>query len=302
MTVRNPAIQHLVISGGGISLFKLIGSLDVLLRDEPPYFSMQQIKSIYGTSAGAIIGTVLALGYEWDVVVDYFIKRPWKDVIQINVQSILDAYSRRGLFDQRILEIIFKPLLDAKDIPLQINLAAFFDVTGIDLHFFTLELNRYVIEDVSHKTHPDLSLLTALQMTACLPVLFSPVILGEKCYVDAGCIVNYPLQRCLDAGHDADAILGFKNQYDDIYEDVKNHTTQDSTLLEYLMNLFFKIVWEVSTECKQPKIKNEVLLLKMQPNTFSSIQKAIQLESERALLFQAGQESARLFLSSSSGL
>ena len=292
----NKEIKHLVISGGGISVFKLIGCLDVLFKEN--YFILSQIQSIYGTSAGAVIGITLALGFDWDIVVDYFIKRPWKDVININIQNILDSYSKRGLFDHKLLETIFKPLFDAKDISLSITMKEFYELTKIDLHFYSLELNRYKIEDISHSTHSNLSLITALQMTSCLPVFISPVIIDGNCYVDAGCIANYPLDYCIQKYNEPDAVLGFKNMYDHD-DNKKNDTASDSTIFEYLLHLMYKILWNVSTENKQPKIKHEVQLLKMQPNTLSTIQKAIQEEAERTILLQQGHESATVFLSSS---
>jgi len=292
--MTNPSIKHLVISGGGISVFKLIGCFDTLLKKK--YFTISQLESIYGTSAGAIIGTVLALGYDWDIVVEYFIKRPWKDVMNINVQTILDAYGKRGLFDKKLLEIIFKPLFDAKDISLQVTMKEFYEYSKIEMHFFSLELNRYRIVDISHTTHPDLSLITALQMTSCMPVLFAPVIEDENCYVDAGCIANYPLDFCIERCKDTDAILGFKNVYDNDTDNKKNDTVLDSTMFEYLINLMYKIVSNASTECKQTKIKHEVLLQRIEPNTLSTVQKAILEESERLLLFQDGKESANEFL------
>ena len=293
----NPNIKHLVISGGGISGFKLIGCFDTLLKEK--YFAVSQLESIYGTSAGAFIGTVLALNYDWDIVVDYFIKRPWKDVMNINVQTVLDAYGKRGLFDKKLLETIFKPLFDAKDISLQVTMKEFYEFCNIDMHFFSLELNKYKIVDISHTTHPDLSLITALQMTSCMPILFAPVVDGENCYVDAGCIANYPLDFCLEKCKDPDTVLGFKNVYDDDKDNKKNDTVMDSTLFEYLINLMYKIVSnDVSTECKQTAIQHEVLLQRMQPNTLSTVQKAIMEESERRLLFEDGQESGKEFLSS----
>jgi len=292
--MSNKNIKHLVISGGGISAFKLIGCFDVLLKEN--YFTLSQLESIYGTSAGAIIGTVLALGYDWNIVVDYFIKRPWKDVMNINVQTILDAYGKRGLFDKKLLETIFKPLFDAKDISLQITMKEFYEFCKIDMHFFSLELNRYKIVDISHATHPDLSLITALQMTSCMPVLFAPVIDDENCYVDAGCIANYPLDFCIEKNKDTDTILGFKNVYDDDTDNIKNDTVLDSTLFEYLINLMYKIISNASTEYKQTKIKHEVLLQRIQPNTLSTVQKAIMEENERRILFEDGQQSGREFL------
>jgi predicted acylesterase/phospholipase RssA len=60
---------------------------------------MKNIESIYGTSAGAIVAVMISLRYDWDTINDYIIKRPWHDVFPIKIQNILDAYTKKGIFD-----------------------------------------------------------------------------------------------------------------------------------------------------------------------------------------------------------
>ena len=117
-------IKHLVISGGGPVLIQILGAIQHLERNEIVH--MNEIESIYGTSAGAIIGILICLKFDWDTINDYIIKRPWHDVFPIKVQNIFDAYTKKGIFDIKTVEKCFKPLLDAKDIPMDINLEDFY--------------------------------------------------------------------------------------------------------------------------------------------------------------------------------
>ena len=80
---------------------------------------------------------------------------------------------------------------------------------------FSFEVNTFQIEDVSYLTHPDISLITAIQMSCALPVLMSPICVDGKCYIDGGVTCNYPLKKCIDSNKNIEEILGFKNQYDD---------------------------------------------------------------------------------------
>jgi predicted acylesterase/phospholipase RssA len=242
-------IKHLVISGGGASLFQCLGVLYCLETNH--YFNFENIESIYGTSAGAIIGVCIALKFDWETIIDYIIKRPWKDVFPVKVQNIFDFYTKKGIYDKTNIDKCFKPLFDAKGISLDINLEDFYKLTKIELHFFTFELNQYTIEDVSYLTHPNITVIMALQMTSALPILMTPVCIDNKCYIDGGIWCNYPIQFCVNSGKSYEEILGIKNSF-------LNHTNiinEDSNLLDFLISFLCKIL-QTLVENKEGNLKN----------------------------------------------
>jgi predicted acylesterase/phospholipase RssA len=283
-------IKHLVISGGGPVLIQILGAIQHL--EESKFLNLSEIETIYGTSAGAIVGILISLNFDWETINDYVIKRPWHDVFPIKVQNIFDAYSKKGLFDNTNIEKCFKPLLDAKDIPLDINLEDFYKLTNKEIHFYSFEINEYKIQDISYLTHPKLSLIHAIQMTSALPILISPVCIEDKCYIDGGVSSNYPLNYCIESGKNPDEILGFKNKY----SDSKNTITSESTILDFLMGFLYKAVFSVCTYYNQLPIKYEVIFdreyvsFKILRNTLSNIE-------VRKDLLKNGIESAKEFLS-----
>jgi predicted acylesterase/phospholipase RssA len=283
-------IKHLVISGGGPIMIQVLGAIQHL--EENLFVDMNNIESIYGTSAGAIVGILICLKYDWETINDYIIKRPWHDVFPINVQNILDAYTKKGIFDIKNIEKCFKPLLDAKDISMDITLEDFYALSKVELHMFSFEINEYQVQDISHLTHPKLSLLTAVQMTCGLPILVTPVCIEDKCYIDGGLACNYPLNYCIESGKLPDEILGFKNKY----SDEKNNITNESTILDFLLSFLFKAVFSISTSHIQQQLKNEVecdaryLTIDVLRNALSNIE-------VRRDLFKNGTESAIKFLS-----
>jgi predicted acylesterase/phospholipase RssA len=246
-------IKHLVISGGGPVLVHVLGVIQHL--EESNYLDRKEIKSIYGTSAGAIVGVLICLGFDWETIRDYVIKRPWQDVFPVKVQNIFDAYTKKGIFDIKTFEKCFRPLLDAKDINLDINLEDFYKLSTIELHLFAFEINEYKIHDVSHLTYPKLSLLSAIQMSCALPLMVTPVCIEDKCFIDGGFSCNYPLNYCIESGKLPDEILGFKNKYD-IQKTVIN---AESTILDFLMSFLFSTISRFNTENEQQEIKNEVI-------------------------------------------
>jgi predicted acylesterase/phospholipase RssA len=282
-------IKHLVMSGGGPTMLQTLGALYYLETND--FLKLQNIETIYGTSAGAIIGVCIALKFDWETINDYIIKRPWQDVFPIKVQNILDAYTKKGIYDSKTIEKCFKPLFDAKDIPIYINLADFYELTKVELHFFGFEINEYKVEDISHLTHPNISVLSAIQMTSALPILLTPMCIDDKCYVDGGMSCNYPLNYCIESGKQPDEILGFKNKY----SESKNNITADSTLLEFLMSFMYKAVFSLSTDKKQPVIPNEVICDVSHLN-FEFLKKSITSIEVRKELFDSGVNSGKTFL------
>jgi len=283
-------IRHLVISGGGPILVQILGAIQELEKNN--FIDLKNIESIYGTSAGAIIGILICLKYEWETINDYIIKRPWQDVFQIKVQNIFDAYMKKGIFDIKTIEKCFKPLLDAKDIPMDITLRDFYQFSNIELHLFSFEINEYKSHDISYLTHPNLSLMTAVQMTCSLPFLVTPVFIEDKCYIDGGLSCNYPLNICIASGKNPDEILGFKNKY----SEEKNNIIAESTLLDFLLSFIFKALFSINTENNQAQIKNEVVF-DVRYLTFDFLRSALTDIEVRKDLFKNGIETILHFLS-----
>ena len=254
-------IKHLVISGGGPTIIQSLGAIQHL--DQNKFIDIKNIESIYGTSAGAVIGTMMCLKYDWETINDYIIKRPWHEVFPIKIQNILD-----------------------------ITMLEFYEYSKVELHFFTFELNEFKLEDISYLTHPTLSLIHAIQMTCALPVLMAPICVDKKCYIDGGVVCNYPLKCCIEICKNEDEILGIRNQYDN---DDKSLIDSESTLLDFMMGFLFKVIYSLSTDHKQPTIKNEVVC-NANLMSFHILKTALSSIDTRRELFKNGEDAAKKFL------
>jgi hypothetical protein len=179
----------------------------------------------------------------------------------------------------------------------------FFEYNGHEIHIFAFELNRFESVDISYKTHPDLPLIQVIHMTCCMPVLLSPVFIENKCYIDGGITCNYPLNKCIEAKENVDEILGFVNNYEWENSDTDTTTntklmdtiTSDSSLIEFLLGLFFKIIRSMETDTKQQKIKNEISY-KAEHMSVGNLQDSLYFIETRQKLFQSGVDAANDFL------
>ena len=143
-------IKHLVISGGGPSMIQSLGAIQHLCEEK--YINIDEIESIYGTSAGAIVALIICLKYDFETIYDFIIKRPWHNIFSVSVQNIFDAYTKKGLFDFNTIEKCFKPLLEAKDLSINITLEELYNYCKVELHFFLLNLTilNLKIYHISH--------------------------------------------------------------------------------------------------------------------------------------------------------
>jgi len=286
-------IKHLVISGGGPTMIKSLGACQHLEKNN--FWKIEDIETIYGTSAGAIVGAILCLKYDWETLNTYIIERPWNEAFTFSIKSILDAYANRGIFGRNSMEIIFKSLLLGKDLSLDITLKEFYEYSKIQLCMHSFEINNFKMESISHINYPDLPLLSALQMTSAVPIIISPVCIDGKCFIDGAVVSNYPLKFCLEVIKNTDEILGFKNYYGEKKESSK--ITDESTLLDYVIFFLYKLIFQLKSDTNVAKIENEVIYSAHDYLSLDYIKSVLSSKEIRKEFLQIGIDSAVEFLS-----
>ena len=293
-------IKHLVISGGGPLGLRYLGALEKLEKEN--FWKVDNIESIYGTSVGSMIGAFICLKYDWETLNKYIIERPWNDAFKINAKQICESYYNKGLFDKKLVEIIFKPLLQGKNIEMNVTLKEFYDFSKIDFHIFTFELNNFETIELSHITHPNLSLLQALTMSSAFPGIFMPTIIDKKCYIDGGVMSNYPINQCLRDHTNKDEILGIKISYDKDNNSFKNaEITEELSLLEYVMCFTNNAMNFIRSTVKLENIDNTIECNMTENENCSNFldffQQTITNKELRQQRIQMGEEDATKFLS-----
>ena len=216
-------IEHLVMSGAGTNGLVQLGLLHYLLDNN--YFVLSNIKSIYGTSAGAIISILILIGVSVSEIKDYVIQRPWEKFFDISFQE-------KGIFQSTHLYDMVKPFMLAYDIPDTYTLLELYEKSGIDLHIFTTKINGLVCVDLNHITYPTITLSEVIMMTASVPVVFTPIKYNNEYYVDGGLINNCPLQSIQKQNYNPDSILII-----DIAQQCPVYT-EESTMFDYIHILF----------------------------------------------------------------
>ena len=82
---NDPPIKHIVISSGGPAghmMYSILRTLNLT-----GFWNIKNIKTIYGSSIGSFVAIIIALQYEWEVMDDYLIKRPWEKIFMSSSSS-----------------------------------------------------------------------------------------------------------------------------------------------------------------------------------------------------------------------
>jgi predicted acylesterase/phospholipase RssA len=240
-------IKHLVIPGGGPSGLQAIGILQTL--SERGVWALDDIESIYATSAGTLVAVILALKFGWEDITDYVVKRPWDKFVHFDLMTLIGSLNSKGVFDKTLVYNFLKPFLLARDMDLDITMKAFYEKTLIGLHFYTFELISFKVVELSYNLHPDLKLLDAVYMSCAIPILFKPFVLNEGCYIDGGVACNNPIRYAL-AQIDVtehNTILSISHDYGD-KNDGSQHRNQlikgddELSMMEYFFYMIITLV------------------------------------------------------------
>lgn len=290
-------IKHLVIGGGGTLTLRTLGSLQYLLKNGS--IDIQNIKTIYGTSAGAIIGVGISLKMDVDLIVNYIINRPLEDIYDITPTDLYNFYSNKGVFNKDSLIKLLEPLMEYNKISMDITLKEFYEFTNIDIHMFSLELNELEIIDISHSSFPDLSLIDAIYMTSCLPFAFEPFLHNNTYYVDAGIIVNYPLTYCLrDLSQKNELnefeIFGFNTKHNEGAKDT-TETIKNGNMISYTLFMIKKLLKKGNEIVRLENVPNTIIY-HTDENTFSSLIESISSREKREKYIEEGYNIASTFL------
>ena len=226
-------IEHLVLSGAGTNGLIQLGLLNHLLEND--IFIISKIKSIYATSAGAIISILLLIGVSITEIKDYIIHRPWEKFFNLDLQE-------KGIFQLSYLYDMIKPFMMAYDIPETYTLLDLYSKSGVDLHIFTTKINGMISVDLNHTTFPTITLSNVIKMTSAAPILFPPVHYENDYYIDGGILNNCPLKSIEQHAYPHNTILILDMTQKTLSYD------ENSNLIDFMNILFSNILHVVSAD------------------------------------------------------
>jgi NTE family protein len=205
-----------VFCGGGIKAIALLGAIQEV--EKRGY----RFRQVAGTSAGAIIASLLAAGYTSDEIIELLNKTKFselldkrKNIFSYPVLKWISVYWRLGLFKGDKLEKWLESILLKKGVK------TFADLEPGSLKIIASDLSEgrlIVLPDDLQKYGllPErFSIARAVRMSSSLPYFFEPIKLytsrGEKrVIVDGGVLSNFPFWLFDDRINDKYPTIGFQ--------------------------------------------------------------------------------------------
>jgi NTE family protein len=170
-------MNDLFIGGGGYSGFHFIGALEYIHQK-----NLLDLKNFYGTSIGALIGTLYISGTEPKSMINMFQKIKLEDIVKYEFTNI-----QNGLLDDSLLDTLVSFVTDKYKA--DINLYEFSKITKVNINIYATNVTKNEYTCLSNETNPEVKLKDALKASMSIPFLFKPVEINGEIYID-GCCKN----------------------------------------------------------------------------------------------------------------
>ena len=199
-----------VFSGGGPDGMAFIGCIRRL--EEHP-MGLRRVKTIVGSSIGAILALCLSLGMTSYDMEKFFISR-YEDgsFRDLDVEGLVEFVQRMGVDDGASIVGALRDLVMSKiRVSDDITFMELAKATGKSLVICVTNLEDAKGELMSVNTTPDMGVLLAIRMSFGVPLVFTPVTWNGRTYVD-GCMFEFcPTAHLF--GPSASSILTFRIRY-----------------------------------------------------------------------------------------
>jgi NTE family protein len=293
-----PKIVDAVFEGGGVKGIGLVGALTVI--EEAGY----QWGNLAGTSAGAIVASLVAAGYsalELKEIVGSLDYNKFKQITVLDrvplIGPLLNLIIKRGVFSGDYLENWITQLLAAKGIKTFGQLV----VPGEDDPRYRYKL-QVVTSDISNEmmvvlpqgaskygiNPDDFPVAQAVRMSMSIPFFFEAIKQGTTYFVDGGILSNFPVWLFDSQGIPEWPTFGFK--FIEPEYGRPNKTGSPFELAKSIFQTMMEAHDKVHVENEDFLRTIAIPTLGVQATDFGLSQ------TQRDALFQSGRQSAQTFL------
>ena len=178
-------IKNIIFSGGGLKGWAYIGTIKALNE----YINYREIEQVIGVSIGALFGLLYILQFDTDFLLDFMINLNFKELADIDMDSILINQSvLSGIKFKSLLKEIISYKIDPE--------VTFNDLKRYSKILFTvnaINISDSKLEYFNYQLTPDIKVLDAIMASSSLPFLFPSYQINKKYYFDGGVVNNCPI-------------------------------------------------------------------------------------------------------------
>ena len=179
----------LCIGAGAAGGYQFLGALHYFYTETK---WMDNITFYSGTSVGAVLSGLLAIGYTPIEILSYINNNDINYAFQFNVINITKEW---GLVDTEIWKIYLQQMISAKwgHVP---TLKEIYDKSGKQVCFTTWCLTKYPNAIyITTESHPSMLLNEAMAMSSCIPCIFTKYNYQNNLYVDGALFDSCPSEK-----------------------------------------------------------------------------------------------------------
>jgi NTE family protein len=203
--------KNLVLEGGGVRGLAYAGAFAALEKEGV----LQQIDKVAGTSAGAIAGAMISVGYTANEI-DSIMRSLPVEAFNDGKGGIVGKYRRVrnkfGLYKGEKFELWVHELIKSKTGDADLSFAQLHQLhlqnnLFKDFYCTATNLSKQQLEIFSYEHTPDMSIALAVRISGGIPFYFQPILINNQYqkidnadttsarnyYVDGGMIANYPI-------------------------------------------------------------------------------------------------------------
>jgi predicted acylesterase/phospholipase RssA len=194
MHLQLDKVENLVLSGGGLLGISYIGMFRYLEEHQ----AIKQIKTVIGSSAGALFGLLFIIGYSYNEFYNKFKDMKFSEYVPITADSLLNLIRVKGVNSgSNIVQFLKDALLD-KTGSQNTTFKELYERFGIIFKVGATNLTTSRFELLDHTNHPDLPVYLAVKASITIPFVFEPVIINEYLYCDGGLCDNLPIDYVIE--------------------------------------------------------------------------------------------------------
>lgn len=163
----------LILSGGGEKCVYFLGALTRLKNLKLKYYA--------GTSCGAIVSSLLSIGYSPVEIFKRLLKTP------------------KNLFITKTLDFVLENvenMFEEKGLSKNITFQEFTLKTGKQLAFIASNLTKLKEEIFCVQTHPNTPVVVAIKLSCSLPIIFPIAKHNNEIFTDGIFFDNFPIKLC----------------------------------------------------------------------------------------------------------
>jgi predicted acylesterase/phospholipase RssA len=177
-------LKNIIFPGGGLKGWAYIGAIRALTE----LVEYSVIEQVIGTSIGSLFGLCYVLQIEWSYLLDFIINLDFKEMIDIDIDSILVTQS---LLEGKKYKQLLREVISTKIDP-EITFSELKKVSKILFTINAYNITKRKEDYFNYLLTPDVKVIDAVMASCTLPLVFPAYNINNNYYYDSFLVNNCP--------------------------------------------------------------------------------------------------------------